>query len=260
MFINDEGRNVEIGQGGGKNILSNVFRVIFHYLTTSNTALTYSQAQNLRSSAQQILTDLGKEQTTTTTTTARQRQNTNQNTEDDNTGTTSSARNINVKQWNDSLDTLIHQYWLSHNTVTNEIFLGPRASGELKQKLSSMFGDAGKCAICHTPCVTPDRNVLEDTNTRKHICCANGTLDKNLHDKDILTPHTKYNTDDNYNDNTQTTTITSSKKGSTAKKSTSGTNRRRGRGDEEEEEDDIPVPNDDEEEEEQPTQRRGRRK
>lgn len=259
IFANEEAQNVELAQGG-TNILSNVFRVLFHQLTVSSEPLTYAKAQNLRLSAQGILTNLGNEANGTRT-----------NTNDGGDGKEAGgglARSISTKQWNDSLDTLIRQQWL---TVANqEIFIGPRASAELRSRIST---SVGPCVVCRTPCVTPDRQILEDKQERKHICCANNTIDKSLHDKDILVPNLKYNTEEDYENNTQTTTATtlkSSSKGSKKMGTSSGTKRGRksrrksveseDEEEEEEEETDEQVPSNQEEEEVPSTQRRGRRR
>ena len=77
---------------------------------------------------------------------------------------------IAMPDWTISFERLQVEGWIVYSESTDRIFLGPRATAELKEKL----GEAGvqPCSICKKVCISPSAMYMQVRKKRAHITCA----------------------------------------------------------------------------------------
>ena len=77
---------------------------------------------------------------------------------------------IAMQDWKTSFERLQNEGWIIYSGSTDRIFLGPRATAELKEKI----GEAGiqPCSICKKTCISPSPMYLQVKNKRAHVFCA----------------------------------------------------------------------------------------
>ena len=77
---------------------------------------------------------------------------------------------IAMPDWKISFERLQVEGWIVYSESTDRIFLGPRATAELKEKL----GEAGvqTCSICKKVCISPSAMYMQVRKKRAHITCA----------------------------------------------------------------------------------------
>lgn len=87
---------------------------------------------------------------------------------------------IVMQDWKASFERLQYEGWIVYTDAADRIFLGPRSTAELKEKL--VEAGVSSCSVCKKVCVAPSSAYMKLRKKRAHVTCA--TLASDAADND----------------------------------------------------------------------------
>jgi hypothetical protein len=95
---------------------------------------------------------------------------------------------IVMQDWKASFERLQYEGWIVYTDAADRIFLGPRSTTELKEKI--VEAGVSSCSVCKKVCVAPSSAYMKLRKKRAHVICATlasdaADNDKNENDADV---------------------------------------------------------------------------